>query len=287
MSHYDTLGVSKTADEAELKSAFRKLAMRWHPDKNPGDPSAEKRFKEINEAYETLKDPQKRAAYDYESKPKFDFSSKGFGRNDHFSDLNDIQDILRKQYGTQGDPFGDMFSHRRPLRNKDIGLKYKITLEESFTGKEATLMYSTANKKDRTITCNIPRSVTNGVKIRYPGQGDDALQGQIPGDVLLEIQIEDHPRFIRDGFNVNTSVEIDFIDAMLGCNRAVPCIDGDIINLRIHAGLKPHAVIRVPERGFWTDNGKRASMMVEVVMVQPKLNQEQVDHLIKAKAAQN
>lgn len=282
MSHYETLGVSKTADESEIKKAFRALAMKFHPDKNPGNSSAEKKFKEINEAYEILKDPQKRAAYDYENTvrknqswsnaPNWDDTFSKRRQYGNFSDDEILNEILRR--ARQNQP---------PARNKDTILRYTASLEDVFTGKEVELRYSTAKNPGKTIKINIPRSIVDGTKIRYAGMGDDTYANAPPGDLYVVISIAPNDRFIRNGDTLTTSVTIDFIDAILGVNKRIPCIDGSEINLRIHAGMAPSSHIRVPEKGLWSHQGTRGSMLVEVVMEQPTLNDAQRELLRKVK----
>lgn len=147
---YETLGVSKTADEKELKSAFRKLAMKWHPDKNPGDAAAEKKFKEINEAYETLKDPQKRAAYDRFGHAAFENGGPGAGGAGAGFAAGGFSDIFE-------DIFGEMMGGRRRgggasqgrERGDDLRYNMEISLEEAFSGKVAQIRVPTS------ITCDV------------------------------------------------------------------------------------------------------------------------------------
>ena len=142
---YETLGVGRTADEKELKSAFRKMAMKYHPDKNPGDDEAEKKFKELNEAYETLKDPQKRAAYDRFGHAAFEQGGGGFGGGGGFSDI--FEDIFGEMMG--GGRGGRARSTGGRERGADLRYNMEISLEEAFTGKTAQIRVPTS------ITCDL------------------------------------------------------------------------------------------------------------------------------------
>lgn len=276
MTHYDTLGVSRTASPDEIKKAFRRIALESHPDKNPGDKQAEIRFKQANAAYDTLKDQQKREQYDLSLQPRQTFRQSPFGR----------------QYGFE-DPYADlrqaMYEHMRYPGNKDTIIKYAITLREALEGKSVELKYSTSTRTNKSVKVNIPRSITEGAKIRFAGMGDDSVPNATPGDLYVVITILPDSTFIRgaDGA-VHMSLTVDFIDAMIGTNRRITCLDGTEIDLRIPAGLAPGATIRVPEKGFYRSLGgqveSRAPMLVEVQMEQPKLTPEQYASLAKLKA---
>jgi DnaJ-class molecular chaperone len=280
MTHYEVLGISASADESEIKSAFRKLAKQYHPDLNQDDAVAESKFKQINEAYEVLKDPQKRAEYDYRLKS----NTGSYSGGQHTS--SDWEDMVnrRRQYGHYNENIEELLreamrrgqqSSYTPPKNKDTNLTYTITFAESFTGKDVELRYKTGSGNTKTVKVQIPRSVNHGSKIRFAGQGDDSISGSPPGDLFVNISVGRDPRFVRNDTSVSTTIFIDFIDAMLGVNKRVPCVDGSEINLRVLAGMNPGNAIRVPEKGFYGPDGKRGPMMVEVVMEQPKLNDAQ------------
>lgn len=294
MNHYEVLGVSQTATDAEIKSAFRKKAKQYHPDVNQGDAASEAKFKQVNEAYEILKDSQKRAHYDYTLTPKPRGSSNGGKPFDWEEEYN-----RRRQYGQYSNnrgPYGGaeadieellreaMRRHQtqaQPKKNKDTNLTYTITFMESFEGKEVELRYTTGSGSSKTVKVSIPRSVEHGQKIRINGQGDDSIKDAPPGDLYVNIVVARDPRFVRTDWGVSTTIYIDFIDAILGCHKVVPCIDGTSINLRVVAGMVPGASLRVPEKGFYDNKGIRGPMMVEVVMEQPKLNEAQLEALTK------
>lgn len=282
MSHYETLGVSKTASADEIKKAFRTKAKQFHPDLNPNDAKAAEQFRRVNEAYEVLKDSTKRAEYDTVSeRPKF---------RDPFGSRTAWDDGLRRQYSNvDNDLFEELLRRtrdhqaRQQQKNKDTILKYTMQLEDIYTGKEVELRYSTSRVPNKTIKVSIPKSTRDGAKIRYAGMGDDSNPNAAPGDLYVVITIAPNARFIRNDADISTSVTIDFIEAMLGVNKRIPCIDGSEINLRIHAGMNPGQSIKVPEKGLWNEYGRRGNMMVEVVLQQPKLNNAQYELLAKLK----
>ncbi len=282
MSHYETLGVSKAASADEIKKAFRAKAKQFHPDLNPNDANAAEQFRRVNEAYEILKDSTKRAEYDaVGERPKF---------RDPFGSRTAWDDGLRRQYSNvDNDLFEELLRRtrdhqaRQQQKNKDTILKYTMQLEDIYTGKEVELRYSTSRVPNKTIKVSIPKSTRDGAKIRYAGMGDDSNPNAAPGDLYVVITIAPNARFIRNDADISTSVTIDFIEAMLGVNKRIPCIDGSEINLRIHAGMNPGQSIKVPEKGLWNEYGRRGNMMVEVVLQQPKLNNAQYELLAKLK----
>lgn len=273
--YYQILGVPTGADDAAIKSAFRKLAKEYHPDTNKA-PEAEAKFKEINEAYETLKDSQKRAQYDAQR-------SGGFrpGHTFHWSNRPDegpidLDEILR-----------DIRRSRNPFpqdaRNRDIVLGYAITLEEAFTGKDADVTYNLPGKDAQSIQFKIPPGIQDGIKLRFQGKGDDAMQGVKPGDLYVKISVIPHHTFIRMGYHLVTSVTIDYLDAMLGTEKEIPTIEGGKIKMRVPAGIHPGQSLRAAGKGMPVGNGQRGDMMVEVVFQPSKLNQEQRDLIEKAR----
>lgn len=268
-SPYDILGVTKASTDSEIKQAYHRLAKQYHPDINKDNPSAAEKFKEINAAYDQIKDANKRATYESQN--------AGWGTKQKYDDP--FAEALRRarQYRQTEDTWYDeiLRAQQSARKNKDTNIRYTITLEEAFHGKEVDLKYSTESRKDRTIKIKIPRSIRNGAKIRYVGYGDDSIPGVPAGDLYVIVTIAPNAVFVRNDDTLSTSVSIDFIDAILGKNVRVPTIDGAEINLRIHAGLNPGSHIKVPEMGMYNEFGKRGPMLVEVVMVQPKLTEDQ------------
>jgi curved DNA-binding protein len=279
---YAILGVSPTADEATLKSAYRKLAKEFHPDTNKSQ-GAEARFKEIGEAYDTLKDPHKRAAYDRERvRPQPASSSTGpYGWTRHpnpggrGADI-DLDEILR-----------DIRRSRNPFpedaRNRDIVLSYAITLEEAFTGKEAEVTYNLPGKEPQKINFKVPSGIQEGIKLRFQGKGDDSMKHVAPGDLYIKIAIIPHHTFIRMGHHLATSITIDYFDAMLGTEKEISTIDGGKIKMKVPAGILPGQSLRAAGKGMPL-GGTRGDMMIEIVFESTRLTQDQKDLIEQARA---
>jgi len=262
--YYKTLGVGKSATEKEIKSAFRKLAQRYHPDKNPGDQQAEERFKEINEAYEVLGDPQKRAKYDQlgssytqwerAGRPGggFDFSqwaSPGGGRADP-GNLDELfgeggfSDFFTNVFGGLGGRgFGDVNSRQRnfTFRGEDMEQPVEISLEEAYHGARRTL-----EKGGRRLEVTIPPGARTGTKIRFAGEGGT---GQTAGDLYLVISVRPHPKFRREGDDLHVDLPLDLYTALLGGEARVPTLNGEVV-LTIPPETQSGKTFRLSGRGM-------------------------------------
>jgi curved DNA-binding protein len=257
--YYTTLGVPRTASEKEIKSAYRRLAQQHHPDKNPGNAGAEERFKEINEAYEVLRDPQKRARYDrlgasyaqWERSGQpgsgFDFSQWASGQG--AADLNDLfgQGGFSDFFNTL---FGGGASARRgtrtrtnhwALRGEDMEQPIEISLEEAYRGAKRTL-----KKGDRRLEVAIPAGARTGTRVRMAGAGEP---GQTPGDLYLVVTVRPHALFRREGDDLHVDVPVDIYTAMLGGQARVPTLAGDVL-LSVPPESQAGKVFRIAGRGM-------------------------------------
>lgn len=255
--YYKILGVEKSASEAEIKSAYRKLAKQYHPDKNPGDKKAEEKFKEINEAYEVLGEPTKRAKYDklgaswnqyqqYGGDPRgFDWSqwaqrsgprSQGGNADEIFSDF--FQQIFGMSGGMGG--MGDATGRRRSMA-QDSEHEVEITLEESLHGTTRIL-----TKGTRKLEAKIPKGAKDGTKVRFAGEGASG------GNLYLVVRLAEHPTFIlRDeGPDLQVDVNVDLYTAVLGGETPVPTLDGKEVQLKIPAGSSSGQVVRLRGKGL-------------------------------------
>ena len=276
-SHYETLGVAEIASPAEIKSAYRKLAMQWHPDRNPGDTAAESRFKDISAAYEVIGNDTKRQEYDQQrrSPPH----GQGMNWNINAGGNGHLDDILSQFFSQHG--FGG-FRPQQHQRNRDVTLNMTIGLEEAFTGKQAPIQFNTPSGRRVELVVNIPSGVDNGVRIRFQGQGDHGNTTLPPGDLYILITIADHPVFSRNGSSLITSAKIDAIDAIIGTKHRITGIDGQVMDITIPLGTQHGATMRIPSRGMphGPNSTERGDLLVVVNVVVPAgLSSENMDAL--------
>jgi curved DNA-binding protein len=236
--------VDRNAEEKEIKKAYRKLARQYHPDVNPGDKAAEEHFKDINEAYEVLSDPEKRRKYDqlgssWQQWQRTGRDPGGFDWSQWFSgaqpggvrveyrDLGDLGDLFR------GGGFSDFFQsifggmgapQTRPRRGQDYTQPVEITLEEAFQGAARMIQ-----KDERRLEVKIPPGVRTGSKVRVAGEGSPGMAGGTSGDLYLEVNVLPHSVFEREGDDLHCEVPINLYTAVLGGEIKVPTLSGDVI----------------------------------------------------------
>lgn len=275
--HYSILGLNESANADEIKKAYRKLAMQYHPDKNPGDSSAEERFKQINEAYAVLGDQAKKAEYDQIR--RFGGANPGmgggfgahefhfnFGGDPGFDNINDMISRFFRQNG-----FGDPFGNQQPRKNRDLQMSVEITLEEAFSGKDLPIGFK-ANGQDVNIVVRIPAGVENGTRMRFNGHGDRSQAGLPPGDLYVTINVYPNPTFRREGPHLHTDLKVDVLEAVIGCTVELTCIDGSKISINVPAGSQHGTAMRVKEKGMPIrgNNSHRGDLIVYVVLDVPR-----------------
>ncbi|HAF61045.1 MAG TPA: hypothetical protein DCK95_01830 [Anaerolineaceae bacterium] len=297
--YYKILGVEKNATAEDIKKAYRKLAMKYHPDKNPGNKQAEEKFKEINEANEVLSDPEKRAHYDQLSNTYSSWQQAG-GNPNSFSweDLfNNSQYASRSTNVNTGD-FGDMFgggmggfsdffnaffggeraqnqrrttTTQRTPQQQAYQQQVTISFWEAYHGTTRILQFD--NKK---IEVKIPAGVRTGSKVRVSGAGPRQARGG-KSDIYLIINVSQDDRFTINGNEIQTMVDVDMFTALLGGETKVNTPDGDVI-LKIPAGTQPMQVFRLKGRGMPSlkEKGKKGDLLVKVKVELPRnLSEEQ------------
>jgi molecular chaperone DnaJ len=287
---YAVLGVSRTATPDELKKAYRKLAMKFHPDKNPGDKKSEESFKEITEAYETLSDPKKKEMYD-----QFGFAGanqgfagagaggSGFGGFGNFQQGyggEDFQDIF-------GDIFGESFGggrgfrQNRKQRGADLRYTLNVSFEESALGTEKTISFMRQkSSQDETarLSVKVPAGVKQGQRLKLAGEGDRSPQGGASGDLYVIINIQEHPLFKREDDDVYIDVPVSYIDAILGSEIEVPTLTGRVA-LKVPPGTYSGQILRLKNKGFPKHGGfGSGDMLVRILVDTPaNLSPEQMD----------
>jgi DnaJ-class molecular chaperone len=273
MNYYEILGVSKQATEDEIKKAYRKLASQHHPDKG-GD---KVKFQEIQSAYATLSDEQKRQQYD-NPRPQFGGGNPG-GFEFHFDGPGGFE-----QFFGGGHPFGDIFGFRQQRRqatNRNVQLQTSISLEDAFWGKELIANVTLPSGKEQTVNIKIPQGIHEGTTLRLSGMGDDSVKELPRGDILLNVHIGNHPRFIRQGDDLFQEVTINSIEAMLGTTITLTSIDDKQLETTIPAGIQNDAMIGLAGYGMhnFNDPSRRGRLIVKVKIVTPALSEEQKNNL--------
>jgi curved DNA-binding protein len=308
--YYDTLGVARDADQKQIKSAFRRLARKHHPDVNPNDPSATERFREINEAYEVLSDPEKRRRYDevgprwreYESweragrpganpfargarEPQVEYRTATpedfedlFGGADPFSDF--FHDIFGAT--ARGQTGGRRGGRARARRGEDVEGDAEISLEEAYTGTTRTVELATA-EGTRRIEVRIPPGIADGARVRAAGQGGGGRGGGESGDLYVRVHVRPHPVFRRDGDNLLVRVPVPVDVAVLGGEVEVPTLRGTRAQLRIPPGTQNGARLRLRGLGMPRLRGEgNGDLIAEVELRIPEVVTPEVRALAEA-----
>jgi curved DNA-binding protein len=277
--YYETLGVSRSSTPEEIKSAFRKLARKYHPDIAKDKKAAEEKFKEINEAYEVLSDPEKRKKYDEYGRgwqqaggqppPEWqEFrGSPGEGMEFHFGGTG-FSDFFEHLFGNrqQGgfSAFGNQGFSQMPQRGQDIQADILVTLEEALKGSTRQISFRKGkSKKQETFTVKIPQGVREGQLIRLAGQGGKGTGGGQAGDLFLRVRLQQHPDFRVEGGDVYHDLELPVYQAVLGCEAHIPTLEG-MAKLRIPPGTQNGKQFRLGGRGLPLKGGDRGDLYVVI-----------------------
>ncbi len=331
--YYEILSVTRTVSDDELKKAYRKLAMKYHPDRNPGDQEAEAKFKECSEAYEVLKDAEKRAAYDRYGHAAFEGGMGGGGGGGNPFGGTGFEDIFEQMFGFGG---GGRQRGQAAGRGADLRTEVEITLEEAFAGTKQNVRVQSSVQcdacngsgaeggsaasqtcttcggagkvraqqgfflieracptcggsgrvvknpckvcqgagrvqRERTLNVTIPAGVEDGTRIRLSGEGEAGLRGAPAGDLYVDVSVQQHEIFQRDGANIFVRVPLRMAQAALGDAVEVPVIDGGRARVTIPAGTQSGDQFRLRGKGFSVlRSAARGDMYVQVAVETPR-----------------
>ncbi len=299
---YQVLGISKSADEAAIKRAFRKLAKENHPDKHGGDDRAKERFSKINNAYEILKDKDRRASFDRgeidaDGNPRFTGYNRGAGQGfggfdpGMFSDAaggrgrtrsfqfggGDVDDVLSSFFTGAGrgsaarDPFA-----ARATKGNDIEAVIAVTLEDIAEGRKPRVSLAAG----KTVALNLPAGVTDGQVIRLKGQGEPSLSGGQAGDALVTVRLVRHPLFSAEGANLRLDLPISLDEAVLGGKITVPTLTGKV-QLTVPPGSSSGKSLRLKGKGLPGKSGN-GDLLVTLRIALPENADEELENLMKS-----
>ncbi|MBN2568687.1 MAG: DnaJ domain-containing protein [Deltaproteobacteria bacterium] len=294
-NYYKILGLKKSASKEEIKKTYRKLALKYHPDRNPGDKEAEERFKKISEAYAVLSDPEKKKQYDSYGSQAFSqkFSQEDIFRNFDFSSIfrdlgfggGDFTHIFRGGQQQGRDPFSDIYGGRqqyrqqpRAQRGNDLEYKLSITLEEVYNGADKRLSFRKGEQTEE-IQFKVPKGITPGQKLRLAGKGNPGVYGGPNGDLYIQIDVLPHIVFAREGNDVIFNKSISFTEAVLGTSISIPTLSGSTKKIKVPPHTKNNTKIRMKGFGLpYFKKSEKGDQYVRIIIDIPKkLTEEQLE----------
>jgi DnaJ-class molecular chaperone len=296
--YYSVLGVRRDASAKEVKQAYRKLARKYHPDVNPGDPAAEQKFKEISEAYSVLDNAESRKKYDRFGHQAF---SGGFGAGNPFTSqqrrghgagnfqADDLRDLFGKQGGfaeSFGSIFDDLFgggqdrAQRDTPQNLNLEQTVDISFEDAVRGASIQLRLPRTDGSIDRVQVRIPPGVDTGSKIRVAGKGRTSRFGGARGDLLLTTHVQPHRHFTREGNDLICHLPVTLGEAMLGAKIDVPTIDGKI-SMTVPAGTQNGRTFRLRGKGVPDlKSGRQGDQLVKISVVLPQTLDERSQQLV-------
>ena len=269
MDYYGVLGLSKGASGDEIKKAFKKKAMKFHPDRTGNDQAAEAKFKEAKEAYDVLSDPQKKSMYDQYGTT--DFGGGGFGGHSQGGfNPSGFEDVFE-------DLFGDIFgggrsrNPNRTYKGADLEYHLQLSLEEAAFGIEKAVKFRT-NNDDKEISVSIPAGVDNGDRIRLSGKGEPGINQGPPGDLFIRVVLEKHSIFERDGNNLYCNVPISFAEATIGAEIEIPTLSSNKVSISIPPGTQTGKYFRLKGKGIKSVRGGAVGDLLCSVQIETPVN---------------
>jgi len=296
--YYKILGVDKSASPAEIKKSYRKLALKYHPDHNEGDKSAEAKFKDLNEAYAVLRDPEKKQQYDM-------FGAEGFqnrfSQEDIFRDF-DLGSIFKEfgfgrggrgqggysqTFGGGGRGFDGFQNRQQRMKGQNLIYELHMTLEELTQPTSKTIAYQ-INGRQEQVSVKVPAGIKGGQKLRLQGKGQPGPNGGPPGDLFIQIKETPHPLFRREDADLYLKQKIRFSQAVLGADIEVSTLEKKVLKLKIPPGTQNNAKFRLKNFGLPVYNGSgKGNAFVEIDIDVPKeLTDEQKDLVVSLAEAE-
>ena len=316
MDYYKVLGIAKTASSAEIKKVYRKLALKYHPDKNNGDKASEAKFKDISEAYAVLSDEQKRQQYDTYGSAEF---QQRYSQEDIFRGF-DLNSILRQfgfGSGSGSASFGNSSGFRssagpqdfssifgnaagargghgcqgggcnpQPVKGKDLTYELSVELEDVLQGAEKTISLR-HNGTPQNISVKIPKGIDSGKRLRLTGKGAPSQSDGPPGDLFLKVNVQSHADFVRNDDDLMIEKRIPFSNACLGTELEITTLDGKRIKVKVPPGVQQESKLRIKGHGLPSGPiGSRGDILVKIAIRIPRdLSDEQqgiIDQLSEA-----
>jgi len=289
--YYSILGVKKEASAAEIKKAYRKLAMKYHPDHTKGNKGAEEKFKKISEAYAVLSDKDKRQEYDT-------FGSEGFHQRFSQEDIFrgfDFGDIFR-EFGFGGAGFsgtrggGRRFNfgggqQQARVKGSDLVYELPLTLREVATGVSKTVSFQHQDRNEN-LTVKIPKGLITGKQVRLAGKGNPSPYGGPPGDLFIKSKVLDDPKFSARQYDLYLNQELKLSEAILGVTVSVPTIDDKLLSLKIPPGTKHGTKMRLSGHGLpEMKKGQKGNLYVRIQIKIPKNLTKEQQELVEKLAA--
>ena len=279
-NYYDILGVGEDASNDQIKKAFKEIAKKEHPDRGGN----EARFKEANEAYDTLKNSQKR--HDYDTMRKFGGTGTGGGQHPFFNE--DIFGDFFSGFGGGDMDFGGSFNFsrgpggerifrqtRRQARgNRNVQVRMALSIKEAMTATEKTINYKLPSGREEFATVKVPAGVQHGVTFKYAGMGDDSIKNMPRGDLMVIMSVLDSDGYTRKGNDLYTDKTIDCFQAVRGTEFNLKTLEDGIIKVKVPAGTQPNTILQVQGRGMPIHKtiGIRGNLYVKIHVLIPQLS---------------
>lgn len=260
MDYYQILGLKEDASQDEIKKAYKKLAMKNHPDRG-GDT---KKFQEISQAYDTLSDPQKRSEYDNRK--------NGYNPFENMGGFNQFGEMFGFKFGPGFQGFD-----RNARKNKDLTIKISITLKQSYTGTQIEARYKTPNGRNQTVVVDIPPGIHHGQTVRYSNLGDDSIPSLPRGNLNVLVMIDNDNNFERHNNDLHGRLSLTLLEAMTGCVKDFQHIDGTKIPITIRPGVTNGTEFSAVGKGFPDVNtGRRGNLFIRLEVAIPALKDKQL-----------